>query len=68
MSLTKLTPRQIARRWGISPSKVVRWIQSGELRAIDGSTARAKRPRYLVDIQDLAEFERSRLVCRGDDQ
>ena len=59
----KLTPPQVAALWGISPDKVVYWIQSGELRAIDASTNRGARPRYLIDRDDLADFEQSRLVA-----
>lgn len=57
---TKLTPPQVARQWGISPEKVVGWIRSGELRAIDASKLRGHRPRYLIDVADLAEFEKRR--------
>ena len=53
----KLTPRQIARRWGISKDKVLNWIHSGELRAMDARSAGADRPRYLVDVKDLEDFE-----------
>lgn len=56
----KLTPPDIARLWGITPDKVLVWIRSGELRAIDASTTQGERPRYLVDIDDLAAFERGR--------
>lgn len=56
----KLTPPEIARLWGITPDKVLCWIRSGELRAIDASTSQGERPRYLVDIDDLATFELSR--------
>ncbi len=57
----KMTPPQIARLWGISPDKVVAWIKAGELPAIDGATrANGKRPRYLIDVADLGEFERRR--------
>src|SRR5208337_3981837 len=38
---TKLTPPQLALLWGIGVDKVVAWVHSGELRAIDGSTRRA---------------------------
>ncbi len=58
----KYTPPEIAKLWGGSPDKVVGWIRSGELRAIDASSKRGKRPRYLVDLTDLEDFERSRQV------
>jgi hypothetical protein len=57
---TKLTPPQIAIRYGVSTDKVLAWIRSGELRAMDASTRRGGRPRYLVDVADLAAFEQSR--------
>ncbi|MGE0535211.1 MAG: helix-turn-helix domain-containing protein [Pirellulales bacterium] len=60
--LQKQTPPQIAKRWGVSTDKVLAWIRSGELPAIDASTRRGGRPRYLVDVSDLAEFESRRAV------
>jgi len=59
---SKLTPPQIAQLWGVGTGKVVAWIRQGELRAIDASSARGGRPRYLVDVADLAEFEERRSV------
>lgn len=59
---SKLTPPQIAQRWGIGTGKVEGWIRAGELRAIDASARRGGRPRYLVDVRDLAEFEERRAV------
>jgi len=56
----KLTPPQLAKLWGISCDKVIAWIRAGELRAIDASTKRGGRPRYLIDEDDVAAFERSR--------
>jgi hypothetical protein len=61
-AVRKLTPPQVAKQWGVAPEKIVAWIRSGELKAIDASTSRGKRPRYLIDIKDLAAFEQSRLV------
>ena len=59
---TKITPPRLAEKWGISADKVLAWIRSGELRAIDASTNRGGRPRYLIDVDDLAAFERSRSI------
>jgi len=58
----KLTPPQVAAMWGISADKIIRWILAGELRAIDASTRQGGRPRYLIDVDDLAAFERRRAV------
>ena len=57
---TKISPPELAAMWGISPDKIVSWIKSGELRAIDASTSRNQRPRYLIDVDDLADFEARR--------
>ena len=59
----KFTPPEIARAWGIDPEKVLNWIRSGHLRAIDGATPGSQRPRYLIDRVDLAAFEESRTFC-----
>lgn len=61
---TKLTPPEIARRWGIKSSKVLAWIRSGQLRAINAAESLGGRPRYLVDVKDLAAFERTREVTK----
>lgn len=58
----KLTPPEVAKLFGVEPGKVIAWIRSGELRAIDGATRRGQRPRFLIDVDDLAAFERSRAV------
>lgn len=56
----KITPPELARRWGIDCAKVLGWIKRGELRAIDGSSARGCKPRYLIDLADIAAFEAAR--------
>lgn len=58
----KITPPQYARQLGIDTAKVLKWIRSGELRAIDASTHRGNKPRYLIDLADVAIFEASRAV------
>jgi hypothetical protein len=60
VALRKLTPPDIARAWGIGPDKVLVWIRSGELPAINAATRQGGRPRYLVDAADLAAFEARR--------
>ena len=61
---TKLTPPELARRWGVSPSKIIAWIKSGELPAINAATNRSGRPRYLIDIADLVIFENRRSAAQ----
>ncbi len=58
----KLTPPQLARLWGISPDKVLTWIRSGQLRAVNVATHRGGRPRYLIDAEDVEVFEKKRQV------
>ena len=58
----KLTPPEVARIWGVSADKILGWIRSGELRAIDASQSRGQRPRFLIDVKDLDDFESRRSV------
>lgn len=60
----KITPPELAARWGIAPEKVIVWIKSGELRAIDASLFRGgAKPRYLIDETDIEAFETARQVA-----
>ena len=59
---TKVTPPELARQWGIDVAKVLKWIKSGELRAVNLATTRTGRPRYAIDQADMAIFEASRAV------
>ena len=59
----KITPPEVAKRYGVSAETVLDWIRSGELRAINVARKSATRPRYRVDISDLDEFERGRQVA-----
>ena len=56
----KLTPPQIAERYGVSSEKVIAWIKAGELRAFNAATSATGRPRWLIDEADLAAFEMRR--------
>jgi excisionase family DNA binding protein len=56
----KLTPPQVAERYGISADKVLGWIHSGELRAINVAAKVSGRPRYRIDVADLLVFEQKR--------
>jgi transposase len=58
---TKLSPKELAARWGVSLYHVIRLIKSGELRAIDIAATRG-RPRYLIDVADIATFEERRAI------
>jgi hypothetical protein len=56
------TPREVARRYRVSPDRVRGWIRSGELKALNTARARCARPRFVILSRHLADFERSRLV------
>ncbi|HAA50434.1 MAG TPA: DNA-binding protein [Planctomycetaceae bacterium] len=58
----KLTPPQLARKLGVGTEKVLGWIRTGELRAINGATKPGGRPRYLIDQADVELFEAARRV------
>jgi hypothetical protein len=53
----------VARRWGVSVTKVLLFIKVGELKAMNlASPGRTHKPRFLIDLEDLADFERRRTV------
>ena len=62
---SKVTPPQLAKRWGVSPDKVLTWIRNGELKAVNVATRRSSRPRYMIDVEAIKEFElvRSAATC-----
>lgn len=62
ISRRKITPPQFAQRYGIAPEKVLHWIGTGELQAINVATRPDQRPRYLIDEAAIEEFERARAV------
>ena len=47
---TTTTPPRLATKWGVSPSKVIAFIKSGELKAFNISKYRHNRPRYLIEL------------------
>ena len=57
-----LTPPQVARRYGVKAERVIGWIRSGELRAINLSSKGSRRPRFRIDPEDLRVFELKRSV------
>ena len=58
----KVTPVELAREYGVCPSKIHEWIRSGELRAINAARSPNGRPRYLIDRADILDFEDRRAV------
>lgn len=60
---TYQTPNDIAEELGVSPDKVLAWIASGQLKAIDvGSKPNARRRRYIISQQSKEEFLQSRIA------
>ncbi|NQU23814.1 MAG: helix-turn-helix domain-containing protein [Candidatus Nealsonbacteria bacterium] len=57
-----LTPPAVAKRYGVKPERILGWIRSGEIRAIDVSSKGSKRPRFRIDPKDLEVFELRRSV------
>lgn len=55
-----MTPGDVAKRLGVAVGKVLTWINSGELVAINLATKRSNRPRWAIQRDDLDAFLRSR--------
>lgn len=56
-----LTPPAYAKRVGVKPEKVLSWIRSGELRAIDVShNPGIGKPRFRIAEVDIIAFEERR--------
>jgi excisionase family DNA binding protein len=55
-----LTVREVARRYRVGEDKVRSWIARGELKAVNTAAALCGRPRWVVPVDSLAEFERRR--------
>jgi hypothetical protein len=53
----RLTPPQVAKRYGVNPDTVRSWIASNELRAVNVAAPGSTRPRYRVEPEALAEFD-----------
>jgi hypothetical protein len=52
--------RQLAARWHVGQSKILAWIHSGQLRAVNVAANLSGRPRWVVLPDALVEFERRR--------
>lgn len=61
---TWLSPPQVARERNIRTSKVLAWIRSGELVAVNYATRRGGRPRWRVSRAALDSFDAAR-SCRA---
>ena len=57
---TGYRPPDLARRWRVSADKVLRFIATGELRAVNLSTHLSGRPRWWISAEAVSEFESRR--------
>jgi excisionase family DNA binding protein len=57
----RLTPPELARQLGVSADKILGWIRDGSLRAVNVATTTSGRPRWVIDLADLAAFEETRV-------
>jgi hypothetical protein len=55
-----MTPAEVGQHLGRSVNTVLGWIHSGELRAVNLADRQRSRPRYIVEPDALAEFQRLR--------
>jgi excisionase family DNA binding protein len=53
-------PPEVAKLLSTDNLKIIRWINSGELQAVDVSLHRSKRPRWRISRIDLEAFLSSR--------
>lgn len=58
---THITPPELARQRGIGCDKVLALIRTGQLPAVNMSLG-TQRPRYLIALADLADFDRRHAV------
>ena len=55
--VSTLSVHDIAQRYAVSQHTVLRWIRTGDLRAIDVSRSRGGRPAWRVTQESLQAFE-----------
>lgn len=54
------TTVELGKHWGVSAETVRRWIEAGELDAIDVSGRAAKRPLWRITLTAVRAFEAQR--------
>jgi hypothetical protein len=55
------TVRDVARRLRVGEDKVRKWINCGQLKALNMAAALCGRPRWVITPEALAAFERGRV-------
>lgn len=56
----RFVPADVADRFGVGLNKVLAWIRSGELRAVNVAASLNGRPRWRIDLADVLAFEQRR--------
>ncbi len=56
----KLSPQQVAQRFGVSRTTVIQWCESGHMPAVNVASASASRRRWRMSEDDIQEFESRR--------
>jgi hypothetical protein len=60
---TRFVPRDVAERYSVDVQRVLDWIHNGSLSALNlARRANGKRPRYVITLEALLDFERRRSV------
>lgn len=59
-----LTPKAVAKMYGVHVDTVRDWIRSKLLPATDCRRSTATRPRYRMDAEDIDQFEQKRTAQR----
>lgn len=62
MKKTNLTPPELAREFRVATKKVLGWIRTGELVAINLANRGCTRPRYVIPAESIEAFKAGRTV------
>lgn len=57
---TWITPPELAAEMGVSRDKILYWIHSGELRAVDITKTRGGRNKFRIERESIDEFKKLR--------
>jgi hypothetical protein len=52
-----MTPPELARKYRVAVEKILGFIATGQLRALDVSSRTSSRPRWRITAAAIAEFE-----------
>jgi hypothetical protein len=47
----------LAKRYHVNPAKIIGWIRTGELTAVNIASRPGQRPRWIITPEQLAAFE-----------